>query len=786
LKNNSSGQVTVFLAITLLSVLMLAGLLVDLSRMSAGRALVKRAADSASMSVLAKYNSRLKQDYGIFAIPAASEEELNSCFEEYLAANLSIPSEDDHFKRGVDLFDFRIEKVKITPILNLSENEVTKRQILEFMKYRAPVELTEGFIERLSSVKDLGKMSDAYKKKVGIDKILGSMDKAQQKLKKSIDGIGDSVEKFINGFNQEGSWEAAYNIYNSLCESAGFKINELSSVDESIRKLQEMRAHYENLASQGGEGSDKDVSIEALKDIDQSLSSLWNERYKIEKEYAGLKDEIRGKWDEIRNSMTEDYKKANENAIKEIQKIIEKGEKAKIAIAELEEYLSKNFGDDEGEISKGFKEQTQDELDALKKLILDGERAREILQGITENTMVLDNVINIMDGVRPDTGTEGEVPAFLPHDLIEIIKDYTKIRYDYEKPEKGEEKDDPRKGKADAAKRIISEKLLKDINYLNEGIKNEDLPSHTKISSDSVLSGAEYEGNLENVADDADLYDEEGCFQENALGFIADIGRNISEDAAALRDNIYINEYIMGMFKTSVPNIVTDEGTAAAKNLHGIDKSSLDTFYDSEVEYIINGNPSQLLNNTMTRGRLLLIRFGLNTLHVYTDAKKKAAATSIATAVAGWWTGGAGIPVITNLIMCGWGMGEAVIDLKELLEGESVPLYKLQGDWRLDIGLPGDSGPQLNKALYFNYQDYLRLFLLTMNEEKKLSRIEDLIQLNIGKTKKDFKMSQSNTYVMVEAEVSMGHLFITKPFVRKQIKTPDGRYVFKVVFYEGY
>jgi hypothetical protein len=210
LKDKTSGQITVFLAITLLSVLMLAGLLVDLSRISAGKAVVKRAANSASMSVLAKYNSRLKQDYGIFAIPASSEDELNTCFEEYLAANLSIAFEDDSFKKGTDLFDFRIERVKITPILNLSENEVTKQQILEYMKYRAPAELADGFVERLSAVKDVGKMSEGYKKKVGIDKILGSMDKAQQRLKKSIDGIGNSVDKFINGFNQETEYYQAH------------------------------------------------------------------------------------------------------------------------------------------------------------------------------------------------------------------------------------------------------------------------------------------------------------------------------------------------------------------------------------------------------------------------------------------------------------------------------------------------------------------------------------------------------------------------------------------------
>jgi hypothetical protein len=73
-----------------------------------------------------------------------------------------------------------------------------------------------------------------------------------------------------------------------------------------------------------------------------------------------------------------------------------------------------------------------------------------------------------------------------------------------------------------------------------------------------------------------------------------------------------------------------------------------------------------------------------------------------------------------------------------------------------------------------------------MSEEKKLNRIEDLIQLNIGKAKSGFKMAECATYVRIEAEVSMKYLFITQPFIQRTVKTTDGRYLFKVLLYEGY
>jgi len=63
-----SGQVTVMLAVILLAVILLAGVLVDVSRISSGGTLAKSAVKSAARSALADYGSRLKEDYGIFAL----------------------------------------------------------------------------------------------------------------------------------------------------------------------------------------------------------------------------------------------------------------------------------------------------------------------------------------------------------------------------------------------------------------------------------------------------------------------------------------------------------------------------------------------------------------------------------------------------------------------------------------------------------------------------------------------------------------------------------------------
>ncbi len=801
------------MSIILLAVLMLAGILVDVSRISVGKSMVKRAADTAAKSLLADYSSKLKEDYGIFALPQSDKELLNSKFEEYICDNLSISNDEEFYKNRTKLFDFRVESISVTPLYNLSENSITKQQILEYMKYRAPSELAEGFIERLKTIKGFKSMSEAYKKKLGIDKLMGRLDKSQQKLKRFVDGAGDTLGKYVNGFNLNGKWTEAYKSYNDLAsrfssiKSSMSSLNEdisymTNQLDEQLRVEQEQAEQYEqdnedNEDDGSNSNGSKEGKLEKESDkIKERLADLRDELWSLSDVSSSVKGQMQQLMNSIRNDMTYGYNEANNNALNEAQEIIEKGRNAANAINELKNYMNNNYSEDESDLSTDFKEQMQNELENLQNMILEGKKAEDMLSDISINKSLLGGIISKLDAAA------GDYEYGLPKELLTMAESYNKISYNYSKPVKEDDTDDPREGLTEKIKAYLSEKVFNDINYEDQGTSRQELPSFTKLITQSIDNEANYsyeEGDngsandldngytcdLEKTDADAELKNEESSFQEDALSLISNICSNISENAADLRDNIYINEYIIGTFKNSVPELKQDSETKKELNLHGIEKSTLDTFYDSEVEYILHGNASQNINKTLTKGQLLLLRFGLDTMHVFTDAEKKAKADGIAAAVAGWWTGGAGIPIISSLIMAGWGMGEAIIDVRDLMDGKDVPIYKQKGDWKLDIGV-SSTGPKTDKSLCFNYHDYLRLFLLTMNENKKLSRTEDLIQLNINKTKSGFKVSGCNTYVRVEAVISMKYLFITKPFIAEERKTKDGRITFKVLVYEGY
>lgn len=798
----NKGQITVFLSLVLLAVILVAAVLVDLSRVSAGRTLAKRAVGSAARSVMAEYGSKLSDEYGIFALAEKDSSVLEGEMKDYISRNLTIPTKDDEYQNRIDLYGFRIEEVKVTPLYNLGENGVFRSQVLECMKYRAPKELVEGFLDRLSVFRETGRMSAAYKKKVGIDKTLGRMDKSQQSLKKKVDGDGTSGMKYVNGFNAGGSWKTAFDRFNSLCSGLDSLKKGMEELESQISQLQ-ASLREDGAGGAGGEENSGDAGGMADR-----LTELLEQRRSMADSFSSMQASFESSWNDLRYGLTGDFGKPVREASAEVNKIVETGKKAETELSELENFLAENFTEEDS-FSRDFVSTTNEEIKKLKGLILSGRKAEEILAGLSVDANVINDLTGRLDTIKNSIGgaTGYTIPFYLSDGINGLLGSYANIDYNYEKPQKGESGDDPRKGKKEEAGRTLLDKLTSDRNYLSEGIKAQDLPSNTKIPShdfkdeDAPYLGedngrgsgsttndpeASYEGDLARIGESADLYDEEGTFQENALGFIGDIGKIASGDMKKLRDNVYLNEYIMGCFGNSVPSLVNSSKTAEDKDFRGRIKSERETFYEAEVEYILHGNASENANKLMTRAQILLVRFGLDTLHVYTDVKKKQVAAGIATAVTGWWTGGAGIPVITNLIMCGWGMGEAVIDLTDLLGGESVPVYKLKGDWKLEIGAAKSGGPKTDSRLCFSYYDYLRLFLLGMNEKNKMDRMEDLIQLNMGKSSDGFRMTDCRTAVRVEAVISMKYMFLGGSLMPESVRTADGRHKFSILAYEGY
>ncbi len=209
-------------------------------------------------------------------------------------------------------------------------------------------------------------------------------------------------------------------------------------------------------------------------------------------------------------------------------------------------------------------------------------------------------------------------------------------------------------------------------------------------------------------------------YSTSGNGSFWDVGR-----LRPAKEAIYLNEYIMSAFKSYCKK----ENT----NSDYFDKSGRESFFkEGEIEYILMGGKYEFKNITKTVGAIYAVRTVMNTIHVYCDYEKMVLSETIGNSVAGF-TGFGGI-IVSNAIRIAWALGESAIDVKDLVNGKEVPFYKFTPDqWKLNLGLnyAKRESPEYIKLISFDYYDYLYFMLLTVNNETKLRRIANLIQLNV-------------------------------------------------------
>ncbi len=152
---------------------------------------------------------------------------------------------------------------------------------------------------------------------------------------------------------------------------------------------------------------------------------------------------------------------------------------------------------------------------------------------------------------------------------------------------------------------------------------------------------------------------------------------------------------------------------------------------DYQLEYILCGNRSDEFNLTDTAKELVLLRFGFNVIHILSDQEKMNTLSAIAETTAF-------IPalpiIIQSLLICIWSLAEAVIDVRDLLAGEEIPLLKTADDWSLSIENMLEFDYETEGALRtspgLSYNNYLEMLLFSKDIHTLSIRALDLIQLD--------------------------------------------------------
>lgn len=289
----TKGVISIFLTLIILPVFIFSGLIVDGSRISAARTRVSGAGDLALNSALSEYDHFLYDLYGIFAV-SDNMSELQTNVTRYFRNTIentgalndsdsytrqfinsifsSFSSSDMQFDNIVDTKyeDFELTGVESSSIANPT---VMENQIIEYMKYRAPINLTKGLLTKLGCLGETSKQTKAVENKVEYDKKLNTVQDACNAAYKAINDFKDDISngKYNDVSYKESIRSDMENAKNDFLNMTDYIVAAKSDL-LSVGSLQEDNDEKTKILKEINEYTESDQNSFALKTIESELN----------------------------------------------------------------------------------------------------------------------------------------------------------------------------------------------------------------------------------------------------------------------------------------------------------------------------------------------------------------------------------------------------------------------------------------------------------------------------------------------------------------------------------
>lgn len=256
-------------------------------------------------------------------------------------------------------------------------------------------------------------------------------------------------------------------------------------------------------------------------------------------------------------------------------------------------------------------------------------------------------------------------------------------------------------------------------------------------------------------------------FQSGILGLVIPKGdsvsmRNISENNLA-SDVTYLNSKNIlnscGFSTKSAKKIIYGEYVMDHFSSY-TDKQNGDAL-DYEVEYVINGEKTDIENLYYTVKKIALIRSAVNMAYIMTDSDKKEKAESLAEIAVGWTNIQPLVKGMKYLILYGWSYAEGLVEVKALLSGWKISLIKNSDNWQMEYEdfITLNFEPDEEKSQKgLNYEMFLRAVLMMKDLGEISLNTMDLVELwKIRNGDKDFRMKNQVFGIKGEVLYSVGN-----------------------------
>ena len=175
-----------------------------------------------------------------------------------------------------------------------------------------------------------------------------------------------------------------------------------------------------------------------------------------------------------------------------------------------------------------------------------------------------------------------------------------------------------------------------------------------------------------------------------------------------------------------------------------------------QIEYIISGHSSDKENLDDVLSRIFAIRFSADYIYIQSDDQKKGIAEVFAELIAALTNTESLEDVYKELYLLAWASTEAIYDVKCILAGNRMNLYKSEDTWHTSMLLTEDYDEDYSgDGEGLSYTDYLRIFMTLTNKDLLVTRAMDMVEADIRLTpgNANFRMDACIDTIQVQVQV---------------------------------
>lgn len=692
-------------------VFLFGGLFIDLARYKAADREAEVVVKAGARSVLAGYSSSL-QSYGLYAATLDADKARDE-FLYTARSNLSTSSP------SFSLLDLSLQedRTHVTAMYPIANHKVMKRQILEEMKYRAPLIYSLELLDKLKKtdvLTGIGQSSGFAENAARIEALLVQRDEAIDRLQALFVGLVEQSGRLHS------SYQAQLQELNRLSEQIGLRsladiYSDIEGTRAGIRQLEQEMDKADDTLNSLQKGK---AAVELIRQAERTIENLRHELRNLENILSDLEQlaEDAAAYLEALAAVQAAAALDEEMLQRDMQSFTEQLNEAKLKNEalndELRQVTSTQAGSDSGP------EQVFNHVYLVP--------AQQLDTFGSQTAAAVSLFTGFIARISGEIVLDSEQYNAAMRSLDDFRSGLTLL---HAQRQADEQERTARKESAEQSKqssRNTAEKAFKQVKQVLGACS---LPGgadpyqvYYEQLDDFVASYLAYNRELGAAASTVPL--PEWKDPDRSGRDVLQLFKGVQDLLTDVRDEFYIDEFAVSKF--SYRTLGLEKGVnGSIKQPSTLSEPASHPLNNQELEFLLYGANNCAANQSLAYAEMFAFRLAAGIADALLSPKSGLVA--------------AGSPLAVLLAAIAEGAVQAQLDMTKLVQGEEVPVSK-----------------KLGPALTMNYKDYLRLFLLIHSkEEVLLARMQSLLQLNTG-----IDLKHTATYLTSKSEVSFQLWFI--------------------------